>query len=166
MKPPVRRSLRPSGMGTIGPLTLTHRFSGSSPAGFPVDSRSLGRGRPLVAAFVWIGNSRSARPARWSASSVTPAFGQPVETKKARYVVALSRVLRSIRRVAPAGSPSDSCDHRHVRIWATARYAARPFHSRKILGSAEKNSCRQAAILHRMKTDASVRPPATSKRGR
>ena len=31
------------------------------------------------------------------ASSVTPAFGEPAETKKARYVVALSRVLRSVR---------------------------------------------------------------------
>ena len=31
------------------------------------------------------------------ASSVTPADGKPAETKKARYVVALSRVLRSVR---------------------------------------------------------------------
>jgi len=31
------------------------------------------------------------------ASSVTPGDGDPAETKKARYVVALSRVLRSTR---------------------------------------------------------------------
>src|SRR6185295_18797772 len=39
------------------------------------------------------------------ASSVTPADGEPAETKKARYVVALSRVLRSTRSFAPAVRP-------------------------------------------------------------
>ena len=34
------------------------------------------------------------------ASSVTPADGKPAETKKARYVVALSRVLRSVRNLS------------------------------------------------------------------
>jgi len=39
---------------------------------------------------------------------VTPADGKPAETKKARYVVALSRVLRSTRETPPGSSPSDN----------------------------------------------------------
>src|SRR5919199_1276957 len=49
------------------------------------------------------GGSRSPRLARSSASSVTPAFGQPTETKKARYVVALSCVLQR-------GAATGTCD--------------------------------------------------------
>ena len=67
------------------------------------------------------------------ASSVTPAFGAPAETKKALYVVALSRVRRLRSSLDPVltpvtGLPSPepplaalakpARNHRHVRNWA------------------------------------------------
>ena len=59
------------------------------------------------------GRSRSARPAmRVCASSVSPAFGGPTETKKARH----RRCFKP-----PFKNPGD---HRHVRIWASAHVCA------------------------------------------
>src|SRR5215217_8807283 len=60
--------------------------------------------RPDDAALDWSGKSRSARPARW-----TSLFGVDLwkanETKKARSVVALSRVPRG-ERGAPVSPPA------------------------------------------------------------
>src|SRR5215207_3446245 len=97
--------------------------------------------RPDDAALDWSGKSRSARPARW-----TSLFGVDLwranETKKARSVVALSRVPRWRTGCAgfasgcrlwceeevssPGGYPASCPDahqpthgHRHVRIWAS-----------------------------------------------
>ena len=102
------RSLAADRDGDDQAVTLEHRFAGSSPAGFPVGSRQVDGAVQSVAAFVWIGSTRSARPARCSASSVTPAFGQPVETKKARYVVALSRCPSKRPGSSPAVRPRTS----------------------------------------------------------
>src|SRR3989304_1116902 len=55
------------------------------------------------AAFAWSGRPVPHARQDVDASSVTPACGRPAETKKARYVVALSRVLRSCREPAPGG---------------------------------------------------------------
>ena len=60
-----------------------------------------------------------------SASLVTPAVGRPEETKKARYVVALSRVLRSNPGFSRLFALGRLLGHRHVRIWAAAYL--RPF---------------------------------------
>ena len=48
----------------------------------------------MSAAFAWNGRPDPHARQGCSASSVTTAFGEPSETKKARYVVASSRVLR------------------------------------------------------------------------
>ena len=114
------RALPSERVETAGPLLLARRcgdgsapdfavrFAGSSPTGFfrlAVERRtgqsglslpSLGAGEPVPHARQDV-----------DASSVTPADGEPAETKKARYVVALSRVLRSIPGSVPGCSPSD-----------------------------------------------------------
>src|SRR3954454_18361392 len=66
-------------------------------AGFPVGSREADRAVRSFAAVAWSGLPDPHARQDVDASSVTPAFGEPAETKKARYVVALSRVLRSTR---------------------------------------------------------------------
>ncbi|MHA1158041.1 MAG: hypothetical protein ACTSP2_04750 [Alphaproteobacteria bacterium] len=48
----------------------------------------------LMTAFAWSGLSAPHARQGCSASSATPVVGEPTETKKARYVVALRRVLR------------------------------------------------------------------------
>ena len=52
---------------------------------------------PACAALDWKGVIPSARLARWTSLFGEPAFGGQIETKKARSVVALSRVPRGER---------------------------------------------------------------------
>ena len=85
------------------------------------------------AAFDWTDCSSPHVRQGSSASSVTSAFGAPTETKKALYVVALSRVRRLRSGLDPVltpvtGLPSPepplaalakpARNHRHVRNWA------------------------------------------------
>ena len=88
---------------------------------------------PGRAAFDWTDCSDPHVRQGSSASSVTSAFGAPAETKKALYVVALSRVRRLRSSLDPVltpvtGLPSPepplaalakpARNHRHVRNWA------------------------------------------------
>ena len=77
-------------METIDPLRL-RPVCRLVPAGLRVDSRSNGQGSPSLRCLRldWEYPAPHARQ-DVDASSVTPAFGEPVETKKARYVVALN----------------------------------------------------------------------------
>jgi len=101
LQTPVRLGFRAIAMETIVPLPR-QPVCRLSPAGLRVEVDQTNRAVCLFAAFAWSGEFpiRTSRQ-EVDASSVTPAFGEPAETKKARYVVALSRVLRSIR-VFPA----------------------------------------------------------------
>ena len=72
------------------------RFAGLS-GWFAGGSRQADRAVRSFAAFAWSGRPVPHARQEVDASSVTPADGKPTETKKARYVVALSRVLRSVR---------------------------------------------------------------------
>ena len=64
-------------------------------------SRRADRAVRSFAAFAWSGRTRSARPAKVHASSVTPADGKPAETKKAR----LRRCFKPRPSKRPASSP-------------------------------------------------------------
>ena len=79
------------------------------PAGFLRVAVDQGTGLSgLVAASLGSGEPVPHARQDVDASSVTPTFGRPAETKKARYVVALSRVLRDSRDPDPGVSPSDT----------------------------------------------------------
>ena len=110
---------RDAAVETACPASDAVRFAGCRPAGFPVGQSSGGQGCPVCRCLRldWEDPDPHARQ-DVDASSVTPACGEPAETKKARYVVALSRVLRSVRDMFPAVRPRTLCDHRHVRNWA------------------------------------------------
>ena len=92
----------------------------------------------------WLGTEDPLRTAGKdvAASSVTPAFGMPAETKKALYVVALSRsTLRSVGEPDPKVMGRRGSDHGHVRIWAGRKYAHRVFDARgKICSSSREQS--------------------------
>ena len=83
---------------------MTVAISGQAPADGPATpARWKRRDRvrsPVCAAVDWMGGIPSARLARWTSLFGESAFGGQIETKKARSVVALSRVPRG-KRGAP-----------------------------------------------------------------
>ena len=119
------------------------------PAEEPGGSRRTARRRrknPSCEPSLGAGETRSARPAmRVCASSVSPAFGGPTETKKARH-----------RRCFKP--PSETLgDHRHVRIWASPHVcASRPRCKKK---------CGQASSGKYGLWTGRAEPPAQKERG-
>src|SRR5262249_50969012 len=129
------------------------RFAGLWPAGFPVGSREADGAVRSFAAFAWNGEFPDPHARQdVDASSVTPGDGDPAETKKARYVVALSRVLRSTRGASPAVRPRTVCDHRHVRIWASREVGPNRFRFKNFSWpAAKKCRVREAKRAHALR---------------
>ncbi len=94
-------------METAHPATSRSGLPAASPAGFfRLVSRQADRAVRLSLPSLGLGKTPHPHARQdVDASSVTPACGEPAETKKARYVVALSRVLRSVRNSFPAVRP-------------------------------------------------------------